>query len=284
MSIVAVVRVRRNLLSNVSSFRHFRWVRDAKELDVEVIADLQADVRAVPAEVERAPDERQPQHPILGEELVEVLIEEENRRAGEARVEVVHLALRHVRDDESTRDFGGQQAERQHVQHRMVQIQARLRLLADDERWDDDQQKRKDRRDDAGAGDRRAVLSGPAFTEYPAEVDEHERGGAQRERSHEEPQRNAQQLRRPRVHSEKERNYVNHHDADLRFRHVELAEPQGAGDVRLPVRDVEQDDGTRAVQIHIGRVVAEAGRATRGNADDDGGDAVTPAKRIFVID
>lgn len=162
----------------------------------------------------------------------------------------------------------------------MVRVEATPRLFTNYECWDDDEEEGQDGRDDARAGDGRSVLADAAFAERPAEIDEHEERRAQRERGHKEPELNPHELRAPRVHAEEERKQVNHHDADLRFSHVKLAEPEGPGDVSLPVCDVEQNDGGCAIEEHCSRVMSESGGTARRDANEHGGDAVTSKTRM----
>lgn len=49
-------------------------------------------------QIDGAPNECDPQHPVLGQETVEILIQEEERRPQQTPVPIVHFAFCHVRD------------------------------------------------------------------------------------------------------------------------------------------------------------------------------------------
>lgn len=81
------------LLPNICRFRNFRWVRDAKQLDVKMVAHLQTNVHRVPTKIEGTPEERRPKDIILADELVEVLVEKQDQRAHQSRIKVAHFTL-----------------------------------------------------------------------------------------------------------------------------------------------------------------------------------------------
>lgn len=106
-----------------ASDRCFWWgrvVRNTEELYIEMIANLEANGRAVPYQVKGTPEKRNPKNVILAEELVEVLVKEKNKRSHQAGIQVVHLTFAHVCHDESTRDLCRKQAECQHIKNWMI--------------------------------------------------------------------------------------------------------------------------------------------------------------------
>lgn len=73
-------------------------VRYAEEIDAQVLADLKAYLGAVAQQILGAPDQGEPQQPDLWHDAVEVLIEEQQRRAQQGPVQILHFRLSHVCD------------------------------------------------------------------------------------------------------------------------------------------------------------------------------------------
>lgn len=71
------------------------------------------------------------------------------------------------------------------------------------------------------------------------------------------------------------RNEVNGDDRALRLRHVDLAEAQRAGHVRLPVGTVEQGHRAKALEEHPPRVEAQLDGDARRKGHEHGRDRVT---------
>lgn len=101
MVVVVVVMLLLLLLRGVRTLRRHERLgreRDPEQLDLQVGADFETDLPAVPDQIDGAPDHGEPQHPVLAEEAVEVLVQEQAQRPDQAPVQVLHLALGHVGD------------------------------------------------------------------------------------------------------------------------------------------------------------------------------------------
>lgn len=96
MVVVVVVMLRR--VRTLRRHERLRRIRDPEQLDLQVGADFETDLPAVPHQVDGAPEHREPQHPVLAEEAVEILIQEQTEGSDQAPVQVLHLALGHVGD------------------------------------------------------------------------------------------------------------------------------------------------------------------------------------------
>lgn len=76
-------------------------IRYSEQIDAQMLTDLQAHLGTVAQQILRAPGERKPKQPHLGQNTIEVLIEEQQCRTQQRPVQILHLRLGHVRDLEN---------------------------------------------------------------------------------------------------------------------------------------------------------------------------------------
>lgn len=144
-----------------------------EQFDLQVIADLKADLKqglinsmsllstalhlsrplshlnAVPHHVDGAPDQSKPENDALRQKVVEILVQEQQQRAQQTPVQVVHLALGHVGHHQPIRHLGRDHAEGQDVVRGMGGKHLFRGLLRDNEGGHHDQAEGNDWRNDA---------------------------------------------------------------------------------------------------------------------------------------
>lgn len=107
------------------------WRFQLEDEDVQVGGDLVADAAAVANQVNDGPCQCHPEHQVLINEAVEVLVEEQQAWAQERQVMEVHLTLCHVGHHQLIGDLGRHEAKGQDVQTRVVLKELDRGLLVD---------------------------------------------------------------------------------------------------------------------------------------------------------